>query len=550
MPASRLPFLLVPFLFVALSLTAHAQTPPGERPADAPAALIEPGQAASPEASQAERPVDRPVQPGFITPDSVLSDEALAAAESAEVPPPLFLVVPFALLLLMIATGPLFYPEHWHHHYPKYALGFGLAIAAYYLVVLRTATPVVHAAEEYLAFIALLLALFVASGSILIRTDFAGTPRANTLLLLVGAVLSNFIGTTGASMLLIRPYMRLNAGRLRPYHIVFFIFVVSNVGGSLTPIGDPPLFLGFLRGVPFFWTLTHLWYIWLPTLLVLLAVFYVVDRRNPAASRRERAKVFGDPDVEPGEYADDIAPVHTRRHVAIEGGRGFAWLAVVIALVFLDPNVLPWVPDLHDAFGVPFGIREVLMFGVAFLAYRTASRSALEGNSFTFGPIKEVAWLFVGIFLTMQPALELIRLFAQQNAGALNATTFYFGTGILSGVLDNAPTYVSFLSAAMGKFGLDVNVAADVAYFAAEHEGAAESWYYLQAISVAAVFWGAMTYIGNGPNFMVKAIAESAGAETPTFVAYVVRYALPILLPLYVLVWLIFFSGLVPIHEF
>ncbi len=463
-------------------------------------------------------------------------------------PPPLFLVLPFVALLLMIATGPLFYPHHWHHHYPKYAVGLGLAVIAYYLAVLHTGTPLMHAAVEYLSFIALLASLFVASGCILIKTDYAGTPRVNATLLFIGAVISNFIGTTGASMLLIRPYMRINAGRIKAYHIIFFIFCVSNVGGALTPIGDPPLFLGFLRGVPFFWTVAHIWYIWLPTLLIILGVFWVFDARNKLESNRERIEETGH-DVDPGEGEGSIAPVpatHTQKHLVIEGKAGFGWLAVIIASVFIDPNVFGWVPDLHGALHVPFGIREMIMFAVCYLAYKTAKPEVLRGNDFNFEPIREVAWLFVGIFVTMQPALELIRLFASGNAGALNETTFYFGTGLLSGVLDNAPTYVSFLSAAMGKFGMDVNVPAEVLDFAA-HPGAATG-FYLQAISVAAVFFGALTYIGNGPNFMVKAIAESSGVDCPSFGGYLIRYSLPILLPIYVLVWLVFFSGwIIPI---
>ena len=483
--------------------------------------------------------------------------------------PPVWLVIPFALLLLMIATGPLFYAHFWHHHYPKVAVALGLLVAAYYLAVLGDGVPILHAAEEYFAFIALLGSLYVASGCILIKTDFAGTPRANSVLLLVGAVLSNFIGTTGASMLLIRPFMRLNAGRLKAYHIIFFIFIVSNVGGALTPIGDPPLFLGFLRGVPFFWTVTHIWYIWLPTVLVLTAVFYVIDGRNKAESLRERAEDAGQ-DVVPGDVpgadfvpeapgVQDVDDIHVPGEVEIdvthnppnpkkleiEGKVGFAWLAVVIAAVFIDPKVIPALAgtplDLHH-YGVPFGIREVIMGAVAFLAFRTANKEILRGNDFNFEPIKEVGFLFIGIFLTMQPALTLIGAFAAGNADALGVTSFYFGTGILSGVLDNAPTYVSFLSAAMGKFGSDVNVPAQVTAFALGSQLPAET-FYLQAISVAAVFWGALTYIGNGPNFMVKAIAESSGVDTPSFVGYVVKYSLPILVPIYIVVWLVFFSG-------
>jgi Na+/H+ antiporter NhaD/arsenite permease-like protein len=245
-----------------------------------------------------------------------------------------------------------------------------------------------------------------------------------------------------------------------------------------------------------------------------------------------------------------VPAVHTRRHLVIEGKAGFGWLALIIGSVFLDPNVFAWVPDLHALLHLPFGIREIIMFGVCFAAYKTAKPEVLRGNEFTFEPIREVAWLFVGIFLTMQPALELIRIFAAENADALNQTTFYFGTGILSGVLDNAPTYVSFLSAAMGRFGLDVNVPQHVFEFALGHDASVGFYepattFYLQAISVAAVFFGALTYIGNGPNFMVKAIAESAGVPTPSFIAYVVKYSLPILIPIYIVVWLIFFSGFV-----
>ena len=485
-------------------------------------------------------------------------------------PPPVWLTIPFAVLLLMIATGPLFYPHFWHHYYPHVAIALGAAVALYYWLGLHDTLPILHAAEEYFSFIALLGALFVASGTILIKTDFPGTPKNNSVLLLAGAVLSNFIGTTGASMLLIRPYMRLNAGRLKAYHIVFFIFIVSNVGGALTPIGDPPLFLGFLRGVPFFWTVTHIWYIWLPTILAITAVFYVIDRRNKAESLREGAEDVGR-DVEPGEVpgaravpeapgVEDVQDVHAEgevevdlpsdrpnpKQLEIEGKAGFLWLGVVIASVFLDPNIFGWVPDLHEILHVPFGIREVIMFAVCVAAYKTAKPEALRGNDFNFEPIKEVGFLFIGIFLTMQPALTLIGQWAQVNADSIGVTTFYFGTGMLSGVLDNAPTYVSFLSAAMGKFGMDVNVPSMVSDFAVVGAGTSiETTFYLQAISVAAVFFGALTYIGNGPNFMVKAIAESSGVQTPSFVAYVIKYALPILIPIYIVVWFVFFSGYV-----
>jgi Na+/H+ antiporter NhaD/arsenite permease-like protein len=459
---------------------------------------------------------------------------------------PVFLVIPFVILLLMIATGPLFFPHHWHHHYPRYAIGLGVLVAAYYWFLLHDAYPILHAAQEYFSFIALLASLYIASGGILIRTDFEGTPKANTILLLVGAVISNVIGTTGASMLLIRPYMRLNRGRIKPYHIIFFIFLVSNVGGALTPIGDPPLFLGFLRGVPFFWTMTHIWYLWLPTILVIAAVFYWFDSRNKEKSVREVAEETHQEDrlVDDNPVQAPLSPTTPSKPIQITGAKNFFWLAVVIAAVFIDPNVIgePFrgsALDLVGTWHLPFGIREIIMGAVCVLAFKLADKKALAGNDFNFEPIREVGFLFIGIFLTMQPALGLIGAFATENAESLSLTPFFFGTGFLSGVLDNAPTYVAFLAAAMGKFGLNVNTIADVGTFAGGLTEAGITVAYLQAISVAAVFFGALTYIGNGPNFMVKAIAESSGVECPSFFGYMIKYSLPILVPIYVVIWII-----------
>ena len=444
-----------------------------------------------------------------------------AAAADGEVPPT-WLVVPFVLLLIMIATGPLFYAHHWHHHYPKYAVGLGLLVVAYYLFTANS-TPVLHAAQEYLSFIALVASLFIAASGIYLNINARATPTNNALLLFVGSVVANFIATTGAAMLFIRCYMRMNEGRIKAYHIVFFIFLVANIGGALTPIGDPPLFLGFLRGVPFFWTLTHVWYIWLPTTLLLLGIFWVIDSRNKAAGR---------------------IPEKEMSTIQLQGSKSFIWVLIIIVSVFIDPNVLPFVPDLHEAFHIPFGIREIIMFAVAFFAYKSANKECLEKNEFSFEPIREVGWLFLGIFATMQPALQLISSFARDHANTLNVGVFYWGTGSLSGILDNAPTYLNFLSAAMGKFNLDVDSAEQVKTFAVAAAEHPDSWFYLQAISVAAVFFGAMTYIGNAPNFMVKAIAEGNGVQTPSFFGYIARYSLPILLPVFFLVWLIVYSGL------
>ena len=439
--------------------------------------------------------------------------------------PPIWLVAPFILLLIMIATGPLFYPHLWEHHYPKIAMTLGTIVAVYYGFLMdHGVLSLLHTLEEYISFIALLTALFVASGGILIKFNAAGKPWVNALILLGGAVLSNFIGTTGASMLLIRPFMRLNEGRLKPFHIIFFIFVVSNIGGGLTPIGDPPLFLGFLKGVPFFWVITHVWHIWLVTTLAVVGVFVVFDMR-----------------VKSGEKINSSG-----KTLEIHGSKNFIYLGIVIISVFMDPAVITGFPSLQKMLHVPFGIREVIMFSVAFLAYKTGDKEALRGNEFNFEPIKEVAYLFVGIFATMIPALQLIGAYAKEHAAEFTVSRFYWMTGALSGVLDNAPTYLNFLAGAEGKFGMDIGSITDVQQFAAgcpsPIPGDSNSVTYLMAISVAAVFFGAMTYIGNAPNFMVKNIAEQAGVDVPSFLGYVFKYSIPILLPIFFIVWWVFFN--------
>ncbi|MBM4174687.1 MAG: citrate transporter [Ignavibacteria bacterium] len=445
------------------------------------------------------------------TTSQTLSTAASSHAEKTL--PSAFMVIPFVVLLLMIATGPLFYKHFWEHHYPKVAIFLGMITVTYYLVVLKDSHSLIHTLEEYLSFIALLTSLFVASGGILIKIDRKSTPFANVIFLLFGALISNLIGTTGASMLLIRPFLRMNRDRINTYHVVFFIFIVSNMGGGLTPIGDPPLFLGFLRGVDFFWVATHVWHIWLIGVLSILIVFYFIDKRNSGKGESVT------------EYTGKIE---------LRGAKNFIYLLIVIISVFLDPKVLSWVPSLHP---LPFGIREIIMFSVAFFSYKFANKEALKGNEFDFDPIKEVAFLFIGIFATMIPALQLIAYETKVYGAQLTADIFYWGTGILSAFLDNAPTYLNFLSAAMGKFGLNIDLYQDVHHFQEQDP------IYLMAISVAAVFFGAMTYIGNGPNFMVKSISERAGIEVPSFIGYLVKYAIPILIPIFTIIWLVFFYG-------
>lgn len=425
--------------------------------------------------------------------------------------PHTFMVIPFILIIVMIATGPLFYKHFWERNYPKISLLFAAVVVAYYLFFLDDYISVLHTATEYISFIALLSSLFVVSGGVLIKIDKKATPFFNVVFLFFGAVISNLIGTTGASMLLIRPYIKINRGRIAPYHIIFFIFLVSNIGGALTPIGDPPLFLGFLKGVPFFWVIENVWFIWLPAVLLVLAAFYAFDVSNKKEIKQNSE--------------------HTGK-IEISGKRNFLYLGVIVLSVFIDPAVIPFVPSLSP---FPLGIREIIMFSVCYLSYKRADEKILRANEFDFEPIKEVAYLFIGIFATMIPALQLIAYEAKVIGNQLNAGVFYWASGILSSILDNAPTYLNFLSAEMGKYNLNINVKSDVMQFVLNDS------LYLRAISVGSVFFGAMTYIGNGPNFMVKSISERAGIEMPGFMGYVLKYSAVVLLPIFTVIWLLFF---------
>jgi Na+/H+ antiporter NhaD/arsenite permease-like protein len=325
--------------------------------------------------------------------------------------------------------------------------------------------------------------------------------------LFVGALVANVLGTTGASMLLIRPWLRMNKYRITGHHVVFFIFIVSNVGGCLTPIGDPPLFLGYLRGVPFWWVAEKCWPMWLTGLTVLLAMFYAVDRSNYVRAPREvRATVAEPPDA-----------------WRFDGLHNVLFLAVILAAVFINQPAL---------------LREALMIGAALGSWLTTDRRVHESNHFTFHPIQEVAILFVGIFATMMPALDWLEANAatMQNA---SPALFYWGSGTLSSVLDNAPTYLSFLSAAVGKFG---GGGANPEHLRSSL-GDGSFARIVMAISVGAVFFGANTYIGNGPNFMVKAIADHQKVRTPTFMGYLFKFTLPFMVPMLALVWWLFFRS-------
>ncbi len=437
--------------------------------------------------------------------------------------PPQWLALPFIILLLMIASGPLLYAALWHKHYPKVSILLASLVIGYYIFILHNYTAPIATLVEYIQFIALISALYTASGGILIKVNRKATPIMNVGLLITGALLSNIIGTTGASMLLIRPYIRLNQEKIKIYHIVFFIFIVSNVGGALTPIGDPPLFLGFLKGIPFFWTLQHNFYPWLLAVLMLSLLFFWIDSRHAKNRTHNHASVPTGPILE------------------IIGKRNFIWLLLMIVAVFVDPNLFTGVPAIHYH-GHDFSfIREILLIALTYLSYKYAHPTALQSNAFSWAPLQEVIILFIGIFGSMMPALSMISAFAQSESSApfITPNTLYWGAGILSSVLDNAPTYLNFLAASMASQGADILQTADVQQYAVG--GFANSIVRLKAISIASVFFGAMTYIGNGPNFMVKSIAEQLGVCMPSFVKYILYFAIPLLLPVLFLVWVLCF---------
>ena len=433
-------------------------------------------------------------------------------ALTTTVPP--WLMVPFALLLLLIAAMPLA-PDAaktwWEHYYAAVAVGLALIIAAFYVTQVQGGPiRLTHTITEYFSFISLIGALFIVSGGIHLKVKGEATPRENVMFLLVGALLANIVGTTGASMVLIRPYIRMNKIRISAHHIVFFIFVVSNVGGSLTPIGDPPLFLGYLRGVPFFWLTEHVVAAWLFTVSLILVAFYFFDRRSFHHA--------------PTKIQEEIS--HTHDTWRFDGKINLLFLAIVIGAVF--------IPDRYF-------IRELIMVAAAIASYRLTPKVVHQENHFSFGPIKEVAWLFLGIFATMLPALDYLEEHGQ-DLKFTKPTHYYFATGALSSVLDNAPTYVNFLKLAEVRSARSY----DSADASANDEKTevknliARDPLTLVAISLGAVFFGAMTYIGNGPNFMVKSIAHSAGVHTPSFFGYIFKYSLPVLLPILTLTAWIF----------
>jgi len=442
---------------------------------------------------------------------------------------PVWTVAPFVILLLCIAILPLATPHWWEHNGNKGIVAGGLAaLIAIYLAAAWQGLGVEalgHVLTEYVTFMVLLGALYVISGGIFVAGSLNGTPLANTGLLTIGAVVASIIGTTGASVLLIRPLLRANQTRVNKAHVVvMFIFIVSNCGGLLTPLGDPPLFMGFMAGVPFQWTVLHLWPMWLVVNFALVAIFFVWDSYVFDKEEKER----------PGSQLEEVMK---HEPLVIHGWLNFLFLAGIVAAV---------LGKGYFRESWPWGVQEGIMVGIALLAWFTTAAANREKNKFTFGPIIEVAVLFIGIFITMTPALQILN--AWGNAGrpdlgdlpVRSPAGFFWMSGALSSFLDNAPTYITMAATASGLEGIQAEGLYLAEFIGLPAEKGLAANQLLAAISCGAVFMGANTYIGNGPNFMVKAIAEENGVKMPSFFGYMV-YSGCILIPIFIAVTFIFF---------
>ncbi|THB79883.1 MAG: sodium:proton antiporter [Desulfobacteraceae bacterium] len=439
---------------------------------------------------------------------------------------PLWSCIPFAMMLLSIALLPLIAESFWHHHFGKISAFWAASLALPFLYVFKGEAmyQILHIIlADYVPFIILLWSLFTVSGGILLRGSLRGTPVVNTVMILIGALLASWMGTTGAAMLLIRPFLRANEYRKnRTFMVVFFIFLVANIGGSLTPLGDPPLFLGFLHGVSFFWTFNIM-----PHMLVsagiLLVVYFILDTYQ---YKKEGVLAPDDGEKQP---------------LRLVGTYNFLFLGGIVGAVLLS-GMLDWgeVTTLGVHRALLDWLRDGFLIIMGILSLWATPKQLREENEFTWFPIVEVAYLFIGIFITMIPCLLLLKAGDKGSlAFIINAVKepyhYFWITGVLSSFLDNAPTYLTFFNTALGSFYSGLTEAQSVPLLMSEKA------IYLEAISAGAVFFGACSYIGNAPNFMVRSIAMEAGTPMPSFFGYILKYSLVFLIPTFVVVSLVFF---------
>jgi Na+/H+ antiporter NhaD/arsenite permease-like protein len=518
----RFIFVVVIFGLLFLACTALAQGNDAEYQQQEPAG-------SEVRARQGEEPAEHGV--GDVEVPDDLGEEHGAVHGGLGTTLPLWSVLPFVGILLSIAVFPLVAPVFWHHHFGKVSAGWALIFAVPFYIAYRGEAfhEIVHIyLIDYIPFIILLWGLFTASGGILLRGTLAGTPRVNTVFLIIGTILASWMGTTGAAMLLIRPVIRANAKRKTKKHVViFFIFLVANIGGSLTPLGDPPLFLGFLHGVPFFWTFNILPHMLLVS-AILIVMFFIIDS---ILYRRER--------IEEGEP-------EAKEPLRIQGLHNLLFLAGIMGSVLMSGM---WEAGNVTILGIEKGIqdilREVLIVLMGLLSLWTTKKAVREGNEFTWFPIKEVAYLFAGIFMTIIPALAMLRAGMHGNLSfIINAVKepwdYFWITGGLSSFLDNAPTYLTFFNTALGRLGLAEREVTAILTGAVHSEVGGEFIRFLKAISAGAVFFGANTYIGNAPNFMVRSIAEENKIPMPSFFGYMI-WSCGILLPVFLVVTYVFF---------
>ncbi len=434
---------------------------------------------------------------------------------------PFWILLPFVAMLLCIAIAPLIAEKEWEKNLNKFAVSMVLgSVVAIWMLANNNAEnefthKLVHQMVfDYVPFILLLTALFVVTGGIHVKGDIQATPKVNTLILAIGFVLASLMGTTGAAMLLIRPLLATNSQRKYTTHtVLFFIALVANTGGLLTPLGDPPLFLLYLRGAEFTWFLS-LFPIWAFVGISLLVIYFLLDTYY--YTKREALEHL-------------MHDAREQEPIRIDGNINFLWLACVVASVmFINSGYIPAMGEEHAPIYIKL-LREIVLVVIIFLSLYTTKKQVREANHYSWAPIIEVAVLFVGIFATMTPALIYLNANAA-NLGLTQPWQFYYSAGTLSSFLDNAPTAVAFHSVATG-----LPMTEGVPMVAGVQE------VLLKAIATASVFFGAMTYIGNGPNFMVKAIAEESGLRMPSFFGYMFKFSLVVLLPLYIIVQLIFF---------
>lgn len=428
-------------------------------------------------------------------------------------------ILPFILLLLTIALCPVISMKFWENNYKKIILIFSSITIFSNIFIIHDISAVILSFIEYLEFIIFIVVLYVISGGINLKINKTGTPMVNTLILLCGAILANVIGTTGAAILLIKPYIKINKHRIKPYNIVFFIFIVCNIGGCLSPIGDPPLFSGFLKGVPFTWPLRYNLLPWIITNGMLLLIFYILDNKNELKA------------IKIQNYGSTIE---------INGKQNLIFVALTIFAIFLNPMVFNWVPTVNIYNHNISFLKDILLITIGITAYKLSNKEILKKNEFSFNPVIELAFMFFGIFITMGPALTIIEEASSNiTKGLISPSLFFWVIAFLSSFLDNTPTYMNSLALMMSLEGANISNPTEVLAFS--NGLYPNSILFLRIICVTSVYFGGFTYIGNGPNFIIKSIAEKEGIKMPSFFGYILKYSCIYLLPVLTLIWFIFF---------